>query len=124
MVRVHDAVPQQGPAVGVEKREMAKARDRRWIGFLVVAVTAAGLTMPAASVASAGCLDAAAQRNAIQSGAVVRPTAVRRVVPGELIDLALCDQGGHLVYIATALQPDGSVKRVEVDARSGKVLGN
>lgn len=70
-------------------------------------------------VASAACLSPAEQRDAVQSGAAVRPASVQGQVQGELLRLDLCDQGGGLVYVATVLMPGGQVERMTFDARSG-----
>ncbi|MQT12309.1 PepSY domain-containing protein [Segnochrobactrum spirostomi] len=73
--------------------------------------------------AHAACLDAAAQRAAIQSGAVVRPNTVRKVVNGELLDLTLCEVKGKLVYEATVLKSTGEVVRLLIDAKTGALAG-
>lgn len=76
-----------------------------------------------AGEARAACLDAAAQRAAIQSGAVLRPNNVRKVVNGELLDLTLCEVKGKLVYEATVLKSNGEVVRLLIDAKSGALIG-
>ncbi|MDQ0315127.1 PepSY domain-containing protein [Amorphus orientalis] len=76
------------------------------------------LVVLAAPAAQAACLSPDQQRQAVQSGQVVRPGAVQGQVNGELLRLDLCDEGGRLVYVATVLQ-GGQVTRVTFDARSG-----
>ncbi|WP_018701239.1 PepSY domain-containing protein [Amorphus coralli] len=77
------------------------------------------LLAAAPQAAAAACLSPDQQRQAVQSGAAVRPATVQGQVQGELLRLDLCDQGGRLVYVATVLMPGGQVERVTFDARSG-----
>ena len=105
--------PANEPAGGA-----AATRSRLRLCGLAAAVLLAMAGTPAA----AACLDGAAQRAAIAAGQVVRPAEVRRAAGGELLDLSLCDEGGRLVYIAIVLRPDGAVKRVVFDARSGAAI--
>ncbi len=93
---------------------------RGWRGL---ALAAAFLAASGSATAGAACLDGAAQRAAIAAGQVVRPAEARRAAGGDLLELALCDENGRLVYIATVLRPDGAVSRVVIDARTGAVIG-
>lgn len=66
-------------------------------------------------------------RQAVQSGEI-RPLddilkGVRRRVDGRVLDATLDDRGGEWVYWVKVLGPDGRVRLVRVDGRSGKVLG-
>jgi len=76
------------------------------------------------AAAAAGCLSQQEQRAAIRAGTVVRPAAVRRHVPGELLNLKLCDRDGRLVYLATVLRPNGTIRTMVLDAASGTPIGN
>ncbi|MGX1099946.1 PepSY domain-containing protein [Amorphus sp. MBR-141] len=80
---------------------------------------ALSLSIAAVQTAAAACLSPGEQRDAVQSGAAVRPAAVQGQVQGELVRLDLCQDGGRLVYVATVLMPGGQVDRVVFDARSG-----
>lgn len=71
--------------------------------------------------AKAQCLSPGEQRQAVQSGAAVRPASVQGQVNGELLRLDLCNEGGRLVYVATVLN-GGQVSRITFDARSGARL--
>jgi uncharacterized membrane protein YkoI len=77
------------------------------------------MAFAAVETADAACLSPAEQRDAVQSGAAVRPAAVQGQVQGELLRLELCQEGGRLVYVATVLMPGGQVDRIVFDARSG-----
>lgn len=88
---------------------------KRFRAFLL----ALTLVFAAAQAADAACLSQGEQRDAVASGAAVRPAAVQGQVQGELLRLELCQEGGRLVYVATVLMPGGQVDRIVFDARSG-----
>lgn len=73
---------------------------------------------------AASCLSPQQQRDAVRSGAAVKPGVVRRTVPGELLNLKLCERGGRLVYLATVMRPNGTIRTMVVDAASGAPMGN
>jgi len=91
---------------------------------LVLVAAAALATFVAGEPAAAQCLSPAEQRAAVRSGAAVRPGVIRRAVPGELLNLQLCRQGGRLVYRATVIRPNGAVRTMTIDAGSGAPMGN
>lgn len=76
------------------------------------------------AAAAAACLTQQEQRAAIRAGTVVRPGMVRRNVPGELLNLKLCDRGGRLVYLATVMRANGTIRTMVIDAASGAPIGN
>lgn len=88
---------------------------KRFRAFLVALTLVFAVAQPAA----AACLSQGEQRDAVQSGAAVRPAVVQGQVQGELLRLELCDEGGRLIYVATVLMPGGQVDRIVFDARSG-----
>lgn len=91
--------------------------------MLALAALLATSAVPGAADAAA-CLSQQEQRAAVRSGAAVRPGMVRRNVPGELLNLKLCDRGGRLVYLATVMRPNGTIRTMVIDAASGAPLGN
>lgn len=46
----------------------------------------------------------------------------RQHVPGDVIDVEIEHEDGLIVYEITVLAPNGRVREVELDARTGKVL--
>jgi len=92
---------------------------------LVLALAALLVTsaIPGAATA-ASCLSPEEQRAAIRSGAAARPGVVRKTVPGELLNLKLCERGGRLVYLATVMRPNGTIRTMVLDAASGAPVGN
>jgi uncharacterized membrane protein YkoI len=80
-----------------------------------------------ASAASADCLSMREARALVQAGEIMPMTGVLRgardVGKGEMIDGRLCRGKNGLQYVVTFLGPDGRVRRVMLDARTGDVVG-
>jgi uncharacterized membrane protein YkoI len=78
-------------------------------------------------VALAECIATAQARSVIQSGQAIPLAAAIRAArgsaEGEMIDSRLCRGGSGYQYVVTFLGSDGRVKRVTLDARTGKVAG-
>jgi uncharacterized membrane protein YkoI len=89
------------------------------------------LSLVSAPAGPVGCGRATAPdhdraRSAVEAGHI-RPlqeilAAVRRQVPGRMLDARL-QQNGRWVYEVILLQADGQVVNVTVDARTAQVLG-
>ena len=76
---------------------------------------------------TAGCLDTAEMRDAVEEKAVIAPPVAvmvaRRAVPGaEVIRARLCRSGEGMAYLISALREDGRLVQVVVDAPTGKVV--
>ena len=75
-----------------------------------------------AAYAPGSCLSRQAQRQAIETGEVMRPGRLGRRLGGKVLRLRLCHSGGGLIWRVTVLGGDGRVVAHVVDARSGAVL--
>lgn len=88
--------------------------------ILILAPTPAGAADPR-------CLTKAEERAAIASGEAVRlavaARAARRAFRGEVVRARLCYRGPQLIYVLTLLSRDGKVRRLRLDAGSGRVIG-
>ena len=75
----------------------------------------------------ADCLSTREARALVQSGKIVPMTTAvseaRGVGKGEMIDGRLCRAGDGLQYVVTFLGPEGRVRRVTLDAKTGDVVG-
>jgi hypothetical protein len=92
--------------------------------LLTAAIATVLLGSAAAEPARAdGCLPQGEARQAVQSGDAVSLSQLRGGIPGEVISAQLCRTGGGLVYVVSVLGPDGAVQRLQVDARTGAVVG-
>jgi uncharacterized membrane protein YkoI len=93
----------------------------RWIFALVVTLAAT------AGPALADCVPMRDARAMVKSGKIVPMgealRAARGAARGDMIDGRLCHGGGGLQYVVTFLGPEGRVRRVTIDARSGAVTG-
>jgi uncharacterized membrane protein YkoI len=73
------------------------------------------------------CLRESEIREEVAAKRVVRQVIALRAagaaIGGEAVRARLCRQEDGLVYVITVLRRDGKVKRVTVDAASGKVAG-
>ena len=90
---------------------------------LALLVVFACVSLPSGS-AAAGDHDKA--RDAVSSGQA-RPLdailpKVRQRYPGRLLDAKLVRSGGKYRYVIKILDKKGKVRRVTVDARSGRIL--
>jgi uncharacterized membrane protein YkoI len=94
---------------------------------LVIATVALAALIVTADARSPAlvCLDQKATREAVASGRVVAPAvalkAARAASGGEAVRARLCHSDSRLVYVVTSLRRDGRVRRIHVDAASGRV---
>lgn len=67
-------------------------------------------------------------RAAVQAGEVLPLRqvleALRRTEPGEVLEVELEQDAGRWVYELKLLRPDGTLRRLKVDARTAAVLGS
>lgn len=68
------------------------------------------------------CLVPAAADRALRDGTVLRLAEVARRLEGEIVRAELCEGPLGLVYRVTSLDQRGSVRRVLVDARTGRLV--
>jgi uncharacterized membrane protein YkoI len=94
--------------------------------ILALALTAAS-PLPVVRVddAALSCLSSEETRDAVAQGRVIQPADASRhargAVPGEVVRIQLCRQGGDFVYVVTTLKRDGRVARVTLEGQSGKI---
>lgn len=69
-----------------------------------------------------GCLGAAAVDRALVEGRATRLARIARGLDGEIVRAELCEDGDRLVYRVTLLDGRGSVRRLVLDARSGRLV--
>ena len=94
-------------------------RMRSWMFIIVAALLALGLATPAEAQRRA--------RDAVRSGQAqplgqVLPAVMGRC-PGQFLDAWLRQAGGGQVYVIKILRPGGRVAKLQVDARSGRIVG-
>lgn len=75
------------------------------------------------AISGSHCLSDREVRRLADSGAVLRPGALRGRINGEILRISLCYSGRRPVYRVVVMGRNGNVSRVQVDARSGAVLG-
>ncbi|WP_282609941.1 PepSY domain-containing protein [Pelagibius sp. Alg239-R121] len=89
-------------------------------------VLALALTVMALSAGLAAAKDHDKARDAVSSGQAQPLDAilpkVRARYPGRLLDAKLTRSGGKYRYVIKILDKKGKVRRVTVDARSGRIL--
>jgi hypothetical protein len=68
------------------------------------------------------CLGSVGTHEAVHSGRVRRLAEIRRSLDGELLHADLCRGGELLIYRVTLLDPRGHVRRVLLDAGSGRLM--
>lgn len=100
---------------------------RALAGALLLASGAGVLAPESASAQS--CLSRDEMRAAVQGGEAIPLSRIKRQVEkqagGEVQGLPrLCKGNGQLIYMINVLGPDGQIKRITVDARSGGILGS
>ena len=88
-------------------------------------VAALVLSVAASSaVAAPDCLSGAEARKAVQSGVAIRASAIQHIVKGEILRIRLCRTKRGLIYRVTVHKPNGKVRRVKIEAHSGRILKN
>lgn len=89
-------------------------------------VLALGLVLTALCAPPASAQDHDTARDAVSSGQAQPLDAilpkVRARYPGRLLDAKLTRSGGKYRYVIKILNKNGKVRRVTVDARSGRIL--
>lgn len=68
------------------------------------------------------CLGVGGTHEAVRSGSVRRLAEIRRNLDGDILRADLCRGGDLLIYRVTLLDPSGHVRRVLLDARSGRLM--
>lgn len=93
------------------------------LAALLLLTTLSGVRAGEIEIADHACLAPAAVDRALREGRAVRLTEVVRRFEGEIVRAELCggDDGG-LVYRVTLLDSRGSVRRILLDARDGRVV--
>lgn len=69
-----------------------------------------------------GCLPASAVEGVLREGRAMRLATIARGLGGEVLRAELCEERGGLVYRITLIDGRGSVRRVVLDARDGRVV--
>jgi len=72
--------------------------------------------------ADESCLSASGIQEALVAGRALRLADIRRKLKGDIVKADLCRDGGKLAYLVTVLTPEGTVRRVTVDASSGELI--
>ncbi|SLN59797.1 PepSY domain-containing protein [Oceanibacterium hippocampi] len=94
---------------------------RRLLLALICAFLALGAATPALAVSQ----DEA--RQAVRSGEVLPLSRIlgpiRQNYPGKLLDADLDRRGGRWVYRIKILEPNGRVRGLTVDGRTGQIIG-
>ena len=68
------------------------------------------------------CLRSPAVDHALRDGRAARFAVIARELDGEILRTELCESTDGLVYRVTLIDTDGNVRRVVLDARSGRVV--
>jgi len=89
---------------------------------LLAGASAARAEEPVTPPVLEGCLGAVGTHEAVRSGRVLRLAEIRRNLDGELLRADLCRGGDLLVYRVTLLDRLGHVRRVLLDAGSGRLM--
>ena len=91
--------------------------------LLVLLLTASPDFSVAGGMPSVGeCLSGAAVQEMLAAGKVRRLAEIRRGLVGEIVRADLCRSGNALVYRVTLLDAGGRVRRILLDASSGRML--
>ncbi len=94
-------------------------------GLLAVVLLLAGGDVGAAAVempAASDCLSGAVVQEVLVQGKVRRLAEIKRHLVGDIVRADLCRAGSLLVYRVTLLDPTGKVRRVLLDATSGRIV--
>lgn len=92
------------------------------LAALLISLTMTGVHAGEVVAPEPGCLSPAAVDRALREGQVLRLTKIAHRFEGEIIRAELCRAGEGLVYRVTLLDPRGSVRRVLVDGRTGRLV--
>lgn len=68
------------------------------------------------------CLSGSRVQEVLAQGKVRRLAEIRRGLGGEIVRADLCRVAGELVYRVTLLEGGGRVRRLLLDARSGRMV--
>lgn len=68
------------------------------------------------------CLSGSLVQEVLAQGRVKRLAEIRRGLDGEIVRADLCRTGGGLVYRVTLLDDVGRVRRLLIDASSGRLV--
>ncbi len=95
------------------------------LGLLVLVLTLLGsggtaraTEMPKASE----CLAGAVVQEVLAQGKIRRLAEIRRALTGDIVRADLCRSGSILVYRVTLIDEGGRVRRVLLDASSGRMV--
>lgn len=93
-------------------------------GIFLIALFLAGGIAPARAGAPvvSECLGGAAVQEILAAGQARRLAEIRRGLVGDIVRADLCRSGGALVYRVTLLDDAGRVRRVLLDASSGRMV--
>ncbi len=92
---------------------------------LAAAVLAVSIVSPQIAAGGEGrevCLAPNAADRALHEGRAERFATIARSLDGEVVRTELCEGAGGLVYRVTLIDARGSVRRLLLDARSGRVV--
>lgn len=92
---------------------------------LAAAVLAVSILSPQIAAGGDGrevCLPPNAADRALHDGRAERFAAIARSLDGEVLRTELCEGAEGLVYRVTLIDGRGSVRRVLLDARSGRLV--
>ncbi len=94
------------------------------IGLLAIALLRPAVPAISAEpiAAESGCLTASGIQEALQTGHALRLAEIRRKLKGDIVRADLCRNSGKLAYFVTILSPEGTVRRVTIDAGSGEMM--
>lgn len=96
--------------------------NRRALLALVPALLCGG-ELPAAELPKPSeCLTGAVVQELLAAGKVRRLAEIRRGLVGDIVRADLCRRGSDLVYRVTLLDDAGRVRRVLLDASSGRMV--
>lgn len=93
-------------------------------GLLAAAILIAGLggARAAEMPKAADCLSGPVVQEVLAQGKVRRLAEIRRGLVGDIVRADLCRSGNMLVYRVTLLDGTGLVRRVLLDASSGRMV--
>jgi hypothetical protein len=95
------------------------------VGLLAVVLVLAGGIAGARAVelpTASDCLSGAVVQEVLVQGKVRRLAEIKRHLVGDIVRADLCRSGSLLVYRVTLLDADGKVRRVLLDATSGRIV--
>lgn len=96
---------------------------RRLPGLSALLVALSAVAAAASDpVAETACLDAAAQRAAVETGTARRFATLGRTLDGDVLRADLCRADAGLVYRVVVIDDGGRVRHLRLDAASGRLL--